>query len=96
VHDPHRQRDLLAFRAAKWALAVPALGQVGEEALHRRRKANPLGEHLRHLTHRGEVRTLQPGQPRQPASDLKGANGACRGRLGQRVEEPGEDLASGP
>ena len=69
---------------------------MGEEVLHRRGKANPLGEHLRHLTHRGEVRTLQPGQPRQPAGDLKGANRACPIRLGQRPEEPGEDLACGP
>jgi hypothetical protein len=96
VDDPHRQRDLFALRAAKRALAIPALGEVGEEAVHGRGKADPLGQHLRDLAHGGEVRTLLPGQPRQPARDLEGANGDCTTRLGQRAEEPAEDLASRP
>ena len=33
MDDPHRQRDLIAFRAAERALAVPALEPVGEEFL---------------------------------------------------------------
>ena len=35
MDDPHRQRDLVAFRAAQRAVAVPALEPVGEKALHR-------------------------------------------------------------
>ena len=36
MDDPHRHRDLLTLRSAERSLAVPALEEVGEEALHRR------------------------------------------------------------
>ena len=53
--DPHRQRDLLAPGPAGQALAVPALDQVREQALHGRGQAEPVGQHLRHLAERGDM-----------------------------------------
>jgi hypothetical protein len=96
VDDPHRQWDLLTLSAAERSPAVPALHEVGEETLHRRRKADPAGQHPCYLAHRGEVRTLLSGQLRQPARDLEGAQGHRPIGLGQRAEKPGEDLAPRP
>ena len=73
-HDPHRQRDLIALRAAERAVSVPAFEQVrGQTLLHGAGKAEPVGQHPRHLARGGEVRALLSHHPRQPAGDLSRA-----------------------
>ena len=53
--DPHRQRDLLALRAPSGPLPSQRSSN-GEQALHRRGSAQPVGQHPRHLAQGGEVR----------------------------------------
>ena len=42
------------------------------------------------------MRTLHSGDPREPARGLKGTHGRRALRLGQRADEPGQDLSLGP
>ena len=95
MHDPHRQRDRLALRPAERAVAVPAVGEVGEQAAHGGREPQALGEHARHLARGGEVRTLFPRHPRHPAGELQRARRRRAPGVGERAHEPGEDLAPG-
>ena len=80
VDDPHGQRDLLAPDAAGLALAVPPLGDVGEQPLHGPGQAEPVGQHGRHLAERGDVALEHPGRGRQPAA-------ICRARTGVGLPE---------
>jgi hypothetical protein len=93
VDDPHRQRDLLPFCGADRVLPVPARHEVGEQTPHRRGKADPVGQHLPHLAHGGELRACYPRHPRQPARRLSRASERRTVRIGQRAEEPHEHLA---
>ena len=93
VHDPHRQRDLLALRAPERPLAVPALREVGEQSRHRRgrprrRRASP-----------------PPRRPPRPPAAASGPSAAARARPGrpgpaphvrlrQRPQQPEEHLTA--
>ena len=70
--------------ASEPALAVPALGEIGEQAADRGRQPQPPGEHLRHLAERGEVWLAGHRCPWQAPGDLRGTDG--RGRSGSGRE----------
>ena len=80
VGDAHRQWDLVAFRAARVTLAVPALGEVGELRPNGGGKTEPVAEHLADLAERGDKTFELPGCLRKLASGLHGAyrRGATR------------------
>jgi hypothetical protein len=78
VDDPHRQRELLALRAAERSMAVPALQQVGEEP----RTAGDIPSPSASIPHAaarcGRCRAPfgEPGVPPEPRARALG----CRGR----------------
>ena len=96
VHDPDREGDLVPLGPPERALAVPALGQVREQVPHRCSETEPLGEHLRHLAHRGQVWIPLPPRPRQATRDLDRTRGRRAPRRRKRAQEPSERLALRP
>ncbi len=77
-------------------MAVPTLGQVGEEARHGRRSADSICQHPRDLAGRAQGGTCFPGHPGEPASGMKSANERPASWIGQRPEQPREDLSRRP
>jgi hypothetical protein len=69
VRDAHGERDLRAAREAELALAVPALGEAGEQPLDRGRQADPVGQHRGDLAGRLDVAAVGPDRARQLAGD---------------------------
>ena len=72
------------------ALAVPALGEVGEQPLDRRRQPEPVGQHLATSHERRDVPPVTPDRARQLAGDLRRARRrrsrpAARARAGCRA-----------
>ena len=96
VDDPHRHGDLPALGPAQRALAVPALGEVGEQTRHGRGSADPIRQHPRDLAGRAQGGTRFASHPRKPAGGLKRANERRAARIGQRAEQPREDLSRRP
>jgi hypothetical protein len=96
MDDPHRQRDLLTLRTPERSMAVPALDEVREQASHRPRKPQPVGQHRRHLAGGGEVRTRLPHHPRKPPRNLNRAHRPRALGVGKRADEPSQDFASRP
>jgi hypothetical protein len=94
--DPHRQRDRLAPGPAGQALAVPALDQVREQALHGRWQAEPVGQHLGDLAEGGHVAPELPGRPRHAPRHLQGPHRRRAARVGQRPQDPGRHLGPRP
>ena len=77
VDDPHRQRDLLPLRAAERSPAVPALGEIGEEACHRRGKRRSR-----------RPASLPPRTSPSGADAALGPSSAARARPGRRARAP--------
>jgi hypothetical protein len=96
VRDSQRQRDLVAPHPTRFALAVPALGEVGEETGHRRRQPQTGAQHLGHLARCGEMRSVLSCGPRESPRDLGGADRERASGLGQRADDSREHLGPGP
>ena len=82
-----------ALRAPQRALPVPALGGVGEEAVHGARQAEPLGEHLSHLAQRHQMRPALTRRLREPPRDLDRARRRRAVRIRERAHDAGQHLA---
>ena len=95
VNDPHRQRDARPSRGAAGP-AVPAFGQVGEQARHRS-GAPVCSASIPATSQRGgQGGTRLPDHPRQPPGHLERARRSGRARVGERSNQPGEDLSRDP
>ena len=92
VNDSERQRDLILLGPAERALAVPAFGEMDEEAVDRRREREALGQHLRDLADRRQVRIPFLPSLGQPAGDLQRAGGWRAPRRRKRAHDPGQHL----
>ncbi len=86
------ERDLVPAEAGRLALAVPALGEVDEQAPHRGGHAEPVAEHLRDLAHGGDVALMSSKGPRELAGDLQRARRQCPVLAGQRAQDAGHRL----
>jgi hypothetical protein len=92
VHDPQGERDLLRPQPTRFALAVPAFGEIGEQRPHGRRQAEPVGQHLRNLAHGDEMALVSSDGPREPADDAEGPEGQHALPGGQRSHDAGHGL----
>jgi hypothetical protein len=88
VDDPQRERDLLSAEPLQLALAVPPLGEVGKQAVHGRRDAQPLAQHLRDLAPGDEVAAIPAYRLRQAARHPQGPHGRRTLVVGQRSHDP--------
>ena len=93
IGDPHGQRDLLPPRAPQLPLPVPALGEGDEQAVHRARQTEPLGEHLAYLAERDHMRPAVPCRLRKPTRDLDRARRRRAIGIRERAHDRGQELA---
>jgi hypothetical protein len=96
LHDPHRQWDLIALRTARLALAIPALGDMGEQRPNGSGQAEPVGQHLRHLAQGGDLALEQQRQLRNPERKLPRTHQRRVTRWSQRPHEPRHHLGPRP
>jgi hypothetical protein len=89
VNNPHRQRYLIAPHTTWVTFAVPTLGDVCEQAAHRRMDAEPVGEHRGHLAKRSDLMLEDPGEPWKAAGELPGTRDRRAAWWRHRTEEAG-------
>jgi hypothetical protein len=94
--DPHRQGNVLVPGPTGQALAVPALDQIPEQALHGRGQPQTVGQHLGHLAERGDMPLELLGRPRHAPHDLHGPHRRRTARVGNCPHDPGHHLGRRP
>jgi hypothetical protein len=82
--------------AAWLSLSVPALGEPREQTLNRGGHAEPVGQHLGHLAHGGEMTPVTGQRARQPPRDLGCASRGRAARRRERAHDPGHHVQPRP